>query len=170
MRSLPASHWLLAPQACRVLPGRPYPRAGRDPPRLPPPAPVLFVRLLSGVAGATLDLCPAPGPPTSAPFHALDTAAGPVSCMSRALGWKPVDGGVCRHPEPSRFQVFPPIPAVGAPSWLYRGSRNADSAAGLSESDSCPNLPCGDAQPGASGPSLRLRDCRKAFASRRDPG
>lgn len=83
-----------------------HPQARRGPSRLPPPGPVLFMRLLSGVAGVTLDSCPTPSPPTLGPLHAQDAAAAPVSCLGGPVGWKTIDVGVCKHPEPTRSWFF----------------------------------------------------------------
>lgn len=77
--------WLLKPAGYCQAPHRP--QASRAlPARLPPPGPVLCRRLLSWVAGATLDLCRTPSPPAFRPLRALDTAAAPASCLGGASG------------------------------------------------------------------------------------
>ena len=115
---LPASHWLLAPQTCQVLPGTPHPCLGR-PPSLPSSSQaVLFVRLLSGVAGATLDLGPTLSPLTFGPFHALWTQQLLLSPVwVGPLGGNPA---MWRLQEPWVHQssgVFP-LALAGGPSSL----------------------------------------------------
>lgn len=110
--------WSLKP--VRFCQAAPYPRARRGPSRLPPPGPVLFMRLLSGVAGATMDLCPTLSPATFGPFHALDTAAAPVFCLGNPLGRNPSTWMFTSTPSPHDSELSHLAPARGPFSWLCR--------------------------------------------------
>lgn len=136
--SLPASHWLLAPQTCWVLLGTPHPWARRGPSR---PAsswacPV-YEAVVWGCWGNAGSV-PHSEPPDVGPFpRSLDTAAAPASCPGRPLGWKPSDVCVCEHPEltssgsPVQLQPGDLLPALSG------GVENPASAAGRCGFESC---------------------------------
>ena len=122
MLRIPASHWLLAPQTCWVLPGNPHPWAMRGP-TLPASswARPVYEAVVRGCRGNT-GFVPHSEPTDFGPFpRSLDTAAAPASCLGGPLRWKPSDVCVCKHPELTGPRAFPSssgqenlLPAVSA--------------------------------------------------------
>lgn len=109
--------WLLKPAGYCQAPHRP--QASRAlPARLPPPGPVLCRRLLSWVAGATLDLCRTPSPRLSALCMLWTRPLLLPPVWEGPLGWRPTDVGDCRHPEPMAGQVSPSSSSWGTFCWL----------------------------------------------------
>ena len=105
---LPASHWLLAPQTCQVLPGALHarPRKAPLPAWLLPGRPVCeaVVWGCRGNAGSG----PHSEPTDFWPFpRSLDPAAASVSCLGGSLGWKPINVASARTLGPPELWGFP---------------------------------------------------------------
>ena len=151
--------WLLKPvrfcQAPCIL------SLGR-PPSLPGSSrAVLFVRLLSGVAGATLDLGPTPSPLTFGPFHALWTQQLLLSPV-----WAGPSGG---NPSMWRLQSAGPPELRGSPRALAGGPSSLLCCCLVAQS--CPTLcsPVDDSPPGSSVPGIlqaRILEWAAIFFSR----